>query len=104
MSKPTKPLTALLRAGHGAPRTIDATLQGNPLCRVGRAHLAGQLDVSAFTTEGRAFTDASYGAYVDQVPAYTLAVNNAMSLFGLHRRLRGRCTGWWAGQRRRLLR
>ncbi len=32
--------------------------------------------------------DRSYGAYVDQVPAYTLAVNNAMSLFGLHRRWR----------------
>jgi hypothetical protein len=28
-----------------------------------------------------------YGAYVDQVPGYTLAVNNAMSMFGLHRRL-----------------
>ncbi|WP_183097461.1 iron-containing redox enzyme family protein [Nocardioides pelophilus] len=37
--------------------------------------------------------DASYGAYVDRVPAYTLAVNNAMSLFGLHRRLRGAAMG-----------
>jgi hypothetical protein len=34
-----------------------------------------------------------YGAYVDAVPATTLAVNNAMSLFGLHRRLRGACMG-----------
>ena len=30
--------------------------------------------------------DASYGAYVDLTPGYTLAVNNAMSLFGLNRR------------------
>ena len=30
-----------------------------------------------------------YGAYVDAVPGLTLALNNAMSLFGLHRRLRG---------------
>ncbi|HET7736123.1 MAG TPA: iron-containing redox enzyme family protein [Nocardioidaceae bacterium] len=37
--------------------------------------------------------DRTYGAYVDVVPAYTLAVNNAMSLFGLHRRLRAACMG-----------
>jgi hypothetical protein len=37
--------------------------------------------------------DASYGAYVDRVPGYTLAVNNAMSLLGLHRRLRGAAMG-----------
>ncbi|MET1074505.1 MAG: iron-containing redox enzyme family protein, partial [Umezawaea sp.] len=30
--------------------------------------------------------DDSYGAYLDQVPAVTLAVSNTMSLFGLHRR------------------
>jgi hypothetical protein len=34
-----------------------------------------------------------YGAYIDRVPAATLAVNNAMSLFGLHRRLRGAAMG-----------
>ena len=37
--------------------------------------------------------DAAYGAYVDLTPASTLAVNNAMSLFGLHRRLRGASLG-----------
>jgi hypothetical protein len=31
--------------------------------------------------------DRTYGAYLDAVPAPTLAQNNAMSLFGLHRRL-----------------
>jgi hypothetical protein len=30
--------------------------------------------------------DDSYGAFVDRVPAVTLAVSNTMSLFGLHRR------------------
>jgi hypothetical protein len=34
-----------------------------------------------------------YGAYFEQVPAVVLAVNNAMSLFGLHRRLRGAAMG-----------
>lgn len=37
--------------------------------------------------------DDSYGAYVDQVPAITLAAVNTMTLFGLHRRLRGAIVG-----------
>ena len=37
--------------------------------------------------------DTEYGAYIEQVPAVTLAVNNAMSLFGLHRRLRAAAMG-----------
>ncbi len=37
--------------------------------------------------------DTTYGAYVDDVPALTLATNNLMSLFGLHRRLRGALLG-----------
>jgi len=34
-----------------------------------------------------------YGAYVDHVPATTLATNNLMSLFGLHRRHRASALG-----------
>lgn len=37
--------------------------------------------------------DDTYGAYVDQVPAVTLASVNMMSMFGLHRRLRGAIVG-----------
>ena len=37
--------------------------------------------------------DPAYGAYLDAVPACTLALNNTMSLFGLHRRLRGAAVG-----------
>jgi hypothetical protein len=37
--------------------------------------------------------DTTYGAYIDVVPALTLSVNNAMSFFGLHRRLRGAIMG-----------
>jgi Iron-containing redox enzyme len=37
--------------------------------------------------------DPSYGAYVDATPGHTLALNNTMSLFGLHRRLRGAALG-----------
>jgi len=37
--------------------------------------------------------DETYGWYADAVPAITFASLNAMSLFGLHRRLRGACAG-----------
>jgi hypothetical protein len=37
--------------------------------------------------------DSSYGAYLDRIPAVTLATVNLMSLFGLHRRLRGAIVG-----------
>jgi hypothetical protein len=37
--------------------------------------------------------DATYGAYVDDAPLEALEQNNAMSLFGLHRRLRGAAVG-----------
>jgi hypothetical protein len=37
--------------------------------------------------------DAGYGAYVDRLPACTLATVNLMSLCGLHRRLRGAIVG-----------
>lgn len=37
--------------------------------------------------------DAAYGAYLDMLPGVTLATVNLMSLFGLHRRLRGAIVG-----------
>lgn len=37
--------------------------------------------------------DDTYGTYVDDVPAITLASVNMMSMFGLHRRLRGCVVG-----------
>ena len=37
--------------------------------------------------------DRSYGAYLDRIPGRTLATVNLMSLFGLHRRLRGAIVG-----------
>ncbi len=37
--------------------------------------------------------DSTYGAYLDQVHAVTLATVNALSLFGLHRRWRGALVG-----------
>ena len=37
--------------------------------------------------------DSTYGAYLDAIPGVTLATVNLMSLFGLHRRLRGAIVG-----------
>ena len=37
--------------------------------------------------------DSSYGAYIDDAPLEILEQNNAQSLFGLHRRLRGSAIG-----------
>ncbi|MBA3300053.1 MAG: iron-containing redox enzyme family protein [Thermoleophilaceae bacterium] len=37
--------------------------------------------------------DCTYGAYLDRIPGVTLATVNLMSLFGLHRRLRGAIVG-----------
>ena len=37
--------------------------------------------------------ESGYGEYIDAAPAVTLAVNNTMSMFGLHRRLRGATVG-----------
>lgn len=37
--------------------------------------------------------DASYGAYIDEVPLEVLEQNNAQTLLGLHRRLRGAALG-----------
>jgi hypothetical protein len=37
--------------------------------------------------------DPTYGAYLDVIPGVTLATVNQMSLFGLHRRLRGAIVG-----------
>jgi hypothetical protein len=40
--------------------------------------------------------DSRYGRYLDAVPAVTLAIVNMMSLFGLHRALRGALVGHFA--------
>jgi pyrroloquinoline quinone (PQQ) biosynthesis protein C len=59
--------------GAGRPERLHATLYGDALEAAG--------------------LDRRYGAYVDRVPGHTLAVNNVMSLLGLHRRLRGAALG-----------
>jgi Iron-containing redox enzyme len=59
--------------GGGRPEWVHAALFADTMRRLG--------------------LDDSYGAYVDSVPAVTLAWANAMTLFGLHRRHRGMLVG-----------
>jgi hypothetical protein len=59
--------------GGGDPRRVHAQL------------FAGTLDALGL--------DPAYGAYLDVLPGVTLATVNLMSLFGLHRRLRGAIVG-----------
>ncbi len=59
--------------GSGDPSRVHATLFANTVRGVG--------------------LDDTYGAYLDRVPAITLASHNLMSMFGLNRRLRGALVG-----------
>lgn len=73
-----KPKAALVELqydeyGGGRPERVHSTMFGDSLEGCG--------------------LDRTYGAYIDRVPGYTLANNNAMSLLGLNRRLRGASMG-----------
>jgi hypothetical protein len=59
--------------GNGRPEWVHATLFARSMSALG--------------------LDIRYGHYLDQVPSITLAGANMMSLFGLHRRLRGAAVG-----------
>ena len=59
--------------GGGRPERLHARL------------FAGTLDALGL--------DSVYGAYLDRIPGVTLATVNMMSMFGLHRRLRGALVG-----------
>ncbi|MEO6989231.1 MAG: iron-containing redox enzyme family protein [Aquihabitans sp.] len=75
---------------HGPARSamieiqVDEYGQGVP----GRAH--AEIFAAAMDELG---LDASFGSYVDRLPGTTLATDNLVSLFGLHRRLRGALVG-----------
>lgn len=74
----------------GAAKTALAELQNDEFGGGRPERLHSRLYAEALAA---ADLDPTYGAYVDQVSDYTLAVNNAMSLFGLHRRLRAAAMG-----------
>lgn len=75
---------------EGAPKVALAELQYDEFGGGRPDRLHSTLFARALEGAG---LDPTYGAYVDAVPAETIAVNNAMSLFALHRRLRGALMG-----------
>ncbi len=80
---------------------VLARLRGVPKVRLAELQYdeygAGKPDRHHQTLFARTLVEAglddTYGSYLHHAPALTLAVNNAMSLFALHRRFRGAAMG-----------
>jgi hypothetical protein len=75
---------------HGGPKAAMVEIQadeygGGDANRIHAQLFAKTMDALSL--------DSRYGAYVDHIPAVTLATVNLMSMFGLHRRLRGAIVG-----------
>ncbi|MDH2424000.1 iron-containing redox enzyme family protein [Sphaerisporangium sp. TRM90804] len=88
--KEADPHTWAIPRLHGAPKAALVEIQADEYGggRLERMHS----ELFRKTMRGLGLND-SYGAYVDHVPAITLAGSNVMSLFGLHRRWRGALLG-----------
>lgn len=74
----------------GAPKAALVEVQADEYGGGDASRVHAVLFAKAMTAAG---LDATYGAYIERLPAITLATVNAMSLFGLHRRLRGAIVG-----------
>ena len=75
---------------HGGPKAAMVEIQADEYGGGDPERMHAVLFASAMDALD---LDATYGAYVDHLPAVTLATVNLMSLFGLHRRLRGAIVG-----------
>lgn len=74
----------------GAPKAAMVEIQADEYGGGDPRRIHAQLFADAMDALG---LDNRYGAYLDHIPAVTLATVNLMSLFGLHRRLRGAIVG-----------
>ncbi|MBA3748070.1 MAG: iron-containing redox enzyme family protein [Solirubrobacterales bacterium] len=75
---------------YGAPKAAIVQIQADEYGGGDPARIHAQLFANTLEAVG---LDSSYGAYLDYLPAITLANVNLMSLFGLHRRWRGAIVG-----------
>jgi hypothetical protein len=75
---------------HGGPKAAMVEIQADEYGGGDAARIHARLFANAMDALG---LDSRYGAYVDHLPAVTLATVNLMSMFGLHRRLRGAIVG-----------
>lgn len=74
----------------GAPKAALVEIQTDEYGGGQAGHMHAELFARSLRGLG---LDDAYGRYVDNVPAQVLAAQNIMSLFGLHRRLRGAIAG-----------
>jgi Iron-containing redox enzyme len=74
----------------GPPKAALVEVQADEYGGGDPARVHAQLFADALDALG---LDSAYGAYLDVLPGVTLATVNLMSLFGLHRRLRGAIVG-----------
>lgn len=74
----------------GAPKAALVEVQADEYGGGDASRVHAVLFAKAMTAVG---LDATYGAYLERLPAITLATVNLMSLCGLHRRLRGAIVG-----------
>jgi hypothetical protein len=74
----------------GGPKAAMVEIQADEYGGGDARRIHAQLFADAMDALG---LDSRYGAYVDRIPAVTLATVNLMSMFGLHRRLRGAIVG-----------
>ena len=75
---------------YGAPKAALVQIQADEYGGGDADRIHAKLFADTMTAVG---LDARYGAYVELLPAVTLATVNLMSLFGLHRRWRGAIVG-----------
>src|SRR6478735_1103628 len=74
----------------GAPKAAMVEVQSDEYGNGREQDIHAELFARSLEAVG---LDSTYGAYLDRIPGVTLATVNLMSLFGLHRRLRGAIVG-----------
>jgi hypothetical protein len=75
---------------HGRPKAALVEIQADEYGGGRAERIHAELFARSMAALG---LDARYGAYLELLPAVTLRTVNLMSLFGLHRRLRGAIVG-----------
>ncbi|MEO5840371.1 MAG: iron-containing redox enzyme family protein [Acidimicrobiales bacterium] len=88
--KEADPHTWALPRLHGRAKAALVTIQFDEYGLGVQSAMHSELFADTLRALG---LDASYGAYVEQLPGVTLATVNLVSMFGLHRRLRGALVG-----------
>jgi hypothetical protein len=88
--KEADPHTWAIPRLHGAPKAAMVEIQADEYGGGRTERIHAKLFAEAMAAVG---LDPAYGAYLDRIPADTLATVNLMSLFGLHRRWLGAIVG-----------